>query len=172
MLKPEQINSESGVKRVLTDYDADSILKEIAECERELRHIKNETMKSIRILKDCAHSENEDLKKRIENLKLELLTYVAENRDKLKPSGRNSISMSLPSGVIGLKKSICFRTLIGRRTIRSIEIEMKTILKNEHNESDFKIKTMNLNKLSNDTLNKFGIIREDFEEFYCNTYSL
>ena len=162
----QHMNFNSGDYIIKNIYEADSILKEIALCSKELSKMKRETAKSIRLLKECAHSEEKEIAVRIANLKQKLIEFTELNSDKLKPSSGKLRSIDLSNGVIGFRKKIRYRTLSGRRTVKSIEMQMNTVLKKEANKTGTSITRLNLNKLNNEALKKFGITRDEYEEFY------
>lgn len=149
-------------------YDADTVLREISECTKEISRIKKETAKSVRLLKDCARSEEEELKNRIESLKGALESFARANRDKfISPRGESGY-MDMPGGIIGFKKHVSYRTLNGSSAAGTVKFQVKTRSENRGKEAIDCISRIKLNKLTDEALEKIGIVREKRDVFYID----
>ena len=144
--------------------DAEFALKEISKCRKELKRITGDSAKAIMLIKECAESEEMEIKERIKEMECRLKKFAEKNSEER----GTEISIPVADGVIGFRKKIRYRPLREKNTIRSMELQIKCLSNKESffQNAGVKLKRKNLNKLSSETLKRLGLCREENIEFF------
>lgn len=144
--------------------DAEYALKEISKCRQELKKISSDTAKAIMLIKECAKSEENELEMRIKELESRLKKFAEKNIE----NRASETSIPVAEGVVGFRKRIRYKALSEPRSVKSIELHLKSLSKTESffYNAGVKLRKRNLNKLSNETLKRLGLHREENMEFF------